>query len=778
MDTHNLSKVEKIFCEKQVIKDQTTKIPYILIDNFPDLGLIVSLRFLEWVIENPEGVISLPTGKTPEYFIKWTHYLLKNWGNPRVEHIIRKHGFSTKDKPDLSKLIFVQIDEFYPLNPDQHNSFSNYVTKYYLDGFNIPHDNALLINANNITLFEGEHWSKIFPGGNINLNLRHQDPSSQQEEKQQESLFLIDQWCNEYEKKIREIGGIGFFLGGIGPDGHIAFNVRGSDHNSTTRLMATNFETQAAAATDLGGIEISGNRLVITIGLGTITYNKNATAIIIAAGEAKAPIVKKSLESKEDVKYPATCLQTLENSRFYITTGAAKMLHDLDNRYWEIGEWSIVKQQRALLRLAKKQKTYGPKLLLKDLQNDQVCSNIPGLNVDTVNQIVRSIDEKVQKGIRPEKNQIYYHTGPHHDDIMLGMMPHIIHLIREPSNQHIFTNMTSGFTSVTNQFLKRVVENTLKFLEQGKIQMTDYSDFFTSGHLFKWDKDVYHYLDKIANNDSRGQSRGLSHRVVRSIVSVYEVNSKEELMTKLQDVLGEINSYYDGQKNSKDIQKLKGMIREYEEELVWANYGVRVKDVHHLRLGFYQGDIFTEEPQNERDVTPVLEQLREFKPTVISLAMDPEGSGPDTHYKVLQTIAHAVRLWSQEADLSTLRIWGYRNVWYRFDLAEADIIVPVTLNSMSILNSTFMNCYLSQKDASFPSYEYDGPFCELSQKIWVEQHHDLQLLLGRDYWYRNENPHLRAVHGAVYLKEMDVDTFLGVAREIENSTEVSGILKG
>ena len=91
---------------------------------------------------------------------------------------------------------------------------------------------------------------------------------------------------------------------------------------------------------------------------------------------------------------------------------------------------------------------------LEDLQNDQVCSNIPGLNEETVNQIIRSIDEKVQKGIRPEKNQTYYHTGPHHDDIMLGMMPHIIHLIREPSNQHIFTNMTSGFTSVTNQFLK------------------------------------------------------------------------------------------------------------------------------------------------------------------------------------------------------------------------------------------------------------------------------------------------------------------------------------
>jgi glucosamine-6-phosphate deaminase len=44
-------------------------------------------------------------------------------------------------------------------------------------------------------------------------------------------------------------------------------------------------------------------------------------------------------------------------------------------------------------------------------------------------------------------------------------------------------------------------------------------------------------------------------------------------------------------------------------------------------------------------------------------------------------------------------------------------------------------------------------------------------MLGRDYWYQNENPHLRAVHGAVYLKEMDVETFLTVARELEESME-------
>ena len=61
------------------------------------------------------------------------------------------------------------------------------------------------------------------------------------------------------------------------------------------------------------------------------------------------------------------------------------------------------------------------------------------------------------------RNQIYYHTGPHHDDIMLGMMPHIIHLVREPTNKHIFTNMTSGFTSVTNSFLIKIIKKTIDF---------------------------------------------------------------------------------------------------------------------------------------------------------------------------------------------------------------------------------------------------------------------------------------------------------------------------
>ena len=213
------------------------------------------------------------------------------------------------------------------------------------------------------------------------------------------------------------------------------------------------------------------------------------------------------------------------------------------------------------------------------------------------------------------------------------------------------------------------------------------------------------------------------------------------------------------------------MVREFEEELVWAYFGIQTKNVHHLRLGFYTGDIFTEQPNIDRDVEPILEKLLEIKPTVISLAFDPEGSGPDTHYKVLQVIADAIRLWKEEEDLSDLRIWGYRNVWYKFAPSEANVIVPLSLNAMDVMDNAFTNSYLSQVDASFPSYQHHGKFSELAQQIWVEQLQTIQLVLGKNFFYQNESPRLRATHGLLFFKEMNVDDFLLQARELEKSME-------
>ena len=766
----NFSPVEKSFLN-DVKRSNAVNIPYITVENFPKMGLLTALRFLEWAHENPNGVISLPTGKTPEYFISWTKYILNNWDEENVVKIRDKHGLHFDEKPVLNGLHFVQIDEFYPINSAQENSFYHYVNKYYIDGLGLDREKAILINCDEISLSGGKHFSEVFPDNIVDLGLRYREAKTPKEKIQQESIFLIDEWCAQYEEKIRKLGGIGFFLGGIGPDGHIAFNTRGSDFHSTTRLTGTNFETQAVAAGDLGGIEVSRKRLVITIGLETITYKKDAVAIIFAAGEAKAPMVKDALEKTPSNLYPASVLSELPDARFYLTFGAASMLNDYVDYYYENGGWSQEKTDKAVMSLTQKINKYAEHLTLEDLKADKYTSMIPVLNENTVQTVIDSINAKINNGTEMLSNEVFYHTGPHHDDILLGILPYINFLTRNETNKSHYAVLTSGFTAVTNKFLVQSLEDVNKFLDEDHIEMIHYPDFYDKGYLLKKDKDVYHYLINIASRDATERSRSLSHRLVRDIVGLWSIRNTEELRTKINEIIAIVNSSYDGQNPEKKIQTLKGMIREFEEELVWAHFGSMTDHVHHLRLGFYTGAIFTEKPSKERDVVPILKQFREINPTVISLAFDPEGSGPDTHYKVLQAIAEAIREWSKEKDLSHLKIWGYRNVWYQFNAADVTHIVPVSLNGMSVMDECFTNSYLSQVDASFPSYRYDGKFSHLSIRTWVEQLHAVQLILGKPYFYENESPRMRATHGLLYFKEMNVEEFLKSARELEKSTE-------
>lgn len=775
MITNQFSQVEKIFLQQAGIDQMTTKMPYITVENFPKLGMLASLRFLEWINENPNGVISLPTGKTSEYFLKYTHFFLENWDNKKGQDLLNSYGLSGVKKPDLRGLQFVQTDEFYPISSKQHNSFCNYVENYYINGFGLDPKKALLINSDQIILAEGKTYNEVFPNLTIDLSLRYRDAKSPVEKLQQKSIQLIDDWCSAYEQQVREKGGIGFWLGSIGPDGHIAFNTRGSDHFSTTRLTATNFETQAVAAGDLGGIEVSRNRLVITIGLETITYNPDAVAIVFAAGEAKADVIKDALENEPSNQYPGSSLQKLPYGRFYLTTGAAVKLTDSVGKYYQTGEWTHQKTERAIIDLCPKINKFGHRITVEDLKADRYCRLIPNLDENTVQSVIDSITAKFNKGMEHESNQVFYHTGPHHDDIMLGIMPHTNRQLRDASNKFHFSVLTSGFTAVINQYVIDLLTDTLNLISDGKIQMVKFPDFFEEGYKYKWDKDIYHYLDSVAANDSAEQRRGVCHRLVRSVVEIWKVKSEEELIMTIIKILDNLRNSYDGGKNPPEIQKLKGMLREMEEELVWAHFGVPVDSVHHLRLGFYKGDTFTEQPDANRDVQPILEEFRKYKPTVISLAMDPEGSGPDTHYKVLKAIAAAVKEWRKEEDLSKLRVIGYRNVWFRYHPADTEVIVPVSLNALAILDTSFTQCYLSQVNASFPSYQLDGKFSQLTQRVWVEQLKQIQLLLGKNFFYQHEKPLVRATHGLVYFRELSVDQFLQQADELEKSMEGVGI---
>ncbi|MEJ2306597.1 MAG: hypothetical protein P8Y30_03465 [candidate division WOR-3 bacterium] len=118
----NLSHVEKQVIKhtgRQAIYPPTEKIPCIVVDNFPMLGKITALRFIEWVKENPGGVISLPTGKTPEFFIKWAKYFLDNWKKKKVKEEFETYEIETKNPPEIKSLRFIQMDEFYPMDPNE-----------------------------------------------------------------------------------------------------------------------------------------------------------------------------------------------------------------------------------------------------------------------------------------------------------------------------------------------------------------------------------------------------------------------------------------------------------------------------------------------------------------------------------------------------------------------------------------------------------------------------------------------------------------------------------
>lgn len=765
------SAVEQAFVDKSGVKEMTTTTPYIITESVPQMGLLMALRFIEWVAQNPNGVISLPTGKTPQYFIQYTHEILDNWDSQRIQEVLKKHGLGSIAKPQLSGLQFVQMDEFYPIAPTQHNSFYNYVNEVYIKGFGLDPDKALLINTDEIPLYEGRSYREVFPDYKIDLDLRYRTPKTSLEKIQQQSIFLIDDWCARYEDKIHEKGGIGFFMSPIGSDGRVAFNVSGSNRYSNTQLTKTNYATQADAASDLGGIEVSKNRLVITIGLETIIYNKDVVSLIYAADEANAFIVKDALESPKMTLYPATALQGLRNSRFYLTDGAACRLEDSINRYYNTGEWNFEKTVRAVIGLCKKLNKYAHRLTIDDLRNDPRCSMIPNLSTDTVKDVIAATEDKLSKGSIPPRNEVIYNTGPHHDDIMLGILPLCNRQTRDASNEVHFAVMTSGFNSVTNGFVRENLEYTLDFIEKGEIQMLNYSDFFVSGYKFKYDKDIYHYLDNVARKNAEEMRRGFSHRIVRDIVVIWGVKNTEELKRVIREQIEVLKNSYDGEKNTIEIQRLKGMIREFEEELVWAYTGTQVKNVHHLRLGFYQASLFSQGPDYQRDIMPILNQLREIKPTTISVVIDPEGSGPDTHFKVLQAVAGAVTEWNKEADLSNLKIIGYRNVWFKFNPAEATTYIPVSLNAMAVIEKSFASSYLTQVKAEYPSPDFDGSFSELAESIWVKQLKDIQLVLGKNYFYEHENPLIRSTHGLIFTKEMNVGQFCEFAESMRKKAQ-------
>ncbi len=753
------------------------KIRVLEVSDFPSLGRVAALRFIEWCQKNPEGIISLPTGKTPEHFIYWTSLILKKWEDRGIKKLLEQYNLNISSKPHMASFVFVQIDEFFPVNPEHENSFSGYIRRFYIKKFGLDGKKAMFMNTWTTSCRSGMNLGEIFPDGKVDLSLRYRQPVNRREHLQQKAILDMDQYAMEYEQKIREMGGIGFFLGGIGPDGHIGFNIRGSDHFSTTRLAPINYETAAAAAVDLGGMEVSRGKVVMTVGLETITFNPTSSVIIIAAGESKASVVRDAIMNSSSIAYPATALGKLQGTCFFVTSGAARLLIEREaKRLKENTSVSDTDINRIVIDIGVKSTKKLKSLSVSDFLSDKRGNILVEKGLDVKKMAVsveKLLKERIEKGTKNIGNMIFLHTGPHHDDIMLGYMPYIIHLVRNPENNHYFATLTSGFTSVTNAYTVGQLKKLEEFLKTHQCKKLLDEGYFNPENNVAAVRDVYHYLDGVAANSVEIQDEASSRRLLRNIISMTKKQDMAVVKKKISWFTDYFEKSYPGKKDSPDVQMLKGMIREWEEDLLWAHLGFDCDHIFHMRLPFYTGDIFTRKPRLKDDIEPVFSLIEKIRPDVITVAMDPEASGPDTHYKVLQAIAAALQLYLKKYPERTMRVWGYRNVWYRFHPAEADIIVPVSMNSFAIIKSAFNVCFGSQRSASFPSYEYDGPFCDLAQKIMVEQYAMLKTCLGREFFYSNPVPRLRATRGLTFLRDMSPEEFFTEARYLKNLTETS-----
>ncbi|CAJ1337233.1 unnamed protein product [Effrenium voratum] len=704
------------------------------------------------------------------------------------------------EKPKLDKLRFVQIDEFYPISPQQHNSFHYYVNEYYIKGFGLDPARALLMDCSKIGLeaaagkgfgptgepqddhLKVEHMEDVWPDGHVDLSLRTRDPSSRLERLQQRVLRQVDQWCADYEAKIRAMGGIGFFMGGIGPDGHVAFNCQGCDHFATTRLDQLNYASQAAAAGDLGGIEAVRKRKVITIGLGTVTYNPACVAVICAAGEAKAQVVRRNaVEEKPHVNFPATALHKLPAAAFFVTQGAAKLL---------------VRRQLAMLQTTKAIDAPVIERVLVSLcctlrkrlldlnEADLAACPLASCAVqrsgralaELAGQVRQSLIQKIERGSQVREKAKFLHTEPHHDDIMLGYLPAVLRHTRVPSNEHHFVCATSGFNSVSNNHMLMLLDRVERFVTSPTFNRLCSEKYFAESSLDHRRRDVWKFLDGIAAADDELRDEGAARRLVYNLCQIYQLPAAYGNASQLLAKVGELRTYlrqrYAGEKDVTDMQTLKGSCREFEAECVWGYIGWQLPNISHLRLGFYTADIFAPEPTQQRDVIPVLDLLRKVQPDVVTVALDPEASGPDTHYKVLQAATAALSQYSEETKREDITVWGYRNVWFRFEPFEVSTIIPVSLQTISTLkNHMFLNSFESQRNAEFPAYEIQGPFCAMSQRVQVQQYDIIETCLGYEWFHNHESPLIRAARGLVFLREMSVHELLAESRALRQQTE-------
>jgi glucosamine-6-phosphate deaminase len=113
--------------------------------------------------------------------------------------------------------------------------------------------------------------------------------------------------CASYEKKIASLGGIELFLGGVGVDGHIAFNEPGSSLSSRTRVKTLTMDTRIVNSRFFDGDMNKVPATALTVGVGTVTDAREV--VVVVSGFNKARALQTAVETGVNHMCTLSCLQ-------------------------------------------------------------------------------------------------------------------------------------------------------------------------------------------------------------------------------------------------------------------------------------------------------------------------------------------------------------------------------------------------------------------------------------------------------------------------------------
>ena len=155
----------------------------------------------------------------------------------------------------FKNVLTFNMDEYVALPESHPESYHSFMATNFFDHIDIPKENIHILNGN------------------------AEDLAAE---------------CAHYEQMIEEAGGIDLFIGGIGPDGHIAFNEPGSSLNSRTRQKTLTTDTRVANSRFFGGHPEDVPATALTVGVGTVMAAREV--LILCNGHNKARALQAAVE--------------------------------------------------------------------------------------------------------------------------------------------------------------------------------------------------------------------------------------------------------------------------------------------------------------------------------------------------------------------------------------------------------------------------------------------------------------------------------------------------